>query len=68
MLTRWQRASDLERPTMSFREKLFIDKLFWQAKKTLYQVLTKRRQTFWGETPVVLRTRKYKYAGEVRSE
>jgi hypothetical protein len=53
---------------MSFREKLFIDKLYWQAKKTLYHVLSKRRQTFWGETPVVLRTRKYKYAGAVRSE
>lgn len=53
---------------MSFREKLFIDALYRDGKKTLSKILSTRRKTFIGATPLLVRTRKYKYAGEVRTE
>jgi hypothetical protein len=66
---------------MSFRERLFIgckahiggkdsllSKLHPDAQTNLGKILDKRRSTFWGETPVVFRSRKYKHAGEVRDE
>jgi hypothetical protein len=36
------------------------------AKITLESIMRKRRGTFWGQTPVLLRVRRYKVAGEVR--
>ncbi|GFH10302.1 uncharacterized protein HaLaN_05590 [Haematococcus lacustris] len=53
---------------MSFREKLFIDALYRDGRKTLSKILSTRRKTFIGATPLLVRTRKYKYAGEVRTE
>ncbi len=54
--------------SMSFREKIFIDQLHKDAKITLSRLLSKRRSVFWGETPILFRIRKYKVAGEVRSQ
>ena len=54
---------------MSFRERLFLDKLAtWDVKKTLHRIFLKRRTTLWGPTPIVLRVRKYKFGGEIRQE
>jgi hypothetical protein len=53
---------------MSFRERIFIDKLAKDGKMALDTILRKRRSTFWGGTPVVVRVRKYKVAGEIRNE
>ncbi|KAF5841372.1 hypothetical protein DUNSADRAFT_13240 [Dunaliella salina] len=68
---------------MSFREKLFVaaskaakegqqhglpPKLHADAKLNLNRILEKRRDTFWGETPILFRSRKYKFGGEIRHE
>lgn len=53
---------------MSFRERLFIDRLVPDAKKTLGRMLLKRKEQVLGNTPVVFRVRKYKHAGEIRDE
>eukprot|EP00199_Chlamydomonas_sp_CCMP681_P006466 CAMPEP_0119113942 /NCGR_PEP_ID=MMETSP1180-20130426/45687_1 /TAXON_ID=3052 ORGANISM="Chlamydomonas cf sp, Strain CCMP681" /NCGR_SAMPLE_ID=MMETSP1180 /ASSEMBLY_ACC=CAM_ASM_000741 /LENGTH=191 /DNA_ID=CAMNT_0007102257 /DNA_START=146 /DNA_END=723 /DNA_ORIENTATION=- len=51
---------------MSWREKLFIEALHKDAKITLEQIMSRRRSAFSGDTPVLLRVKKYKQAGEVR--
>eukprot|EP00983_Pelagomonas_calceolata_P108502 1159465-Pelagomonas_calceolata.AAC.4 len=68
---------------MAFREKLFVaasraakegqqhglpPNLHADAKLNLSKILEKRRNTFWGETPILFRSRKYKFGGEVRDE
>lgn len=63
---------------MSWREKLFVAaaasgpelqaRLHATAKEDLAHILANRRHQFLGETPVVLRSRKYKHGGEVRDE
>jgi hypothetical protein len=53
---------------MAFREKLFIDRLIKDDRISLGMLLRKRRSMFWGGTPITLRIRKYKVAGEVRQE
>jgi len=67
---------------MAFREKLFVagsraaregkhgleSKLHADAQADLGKILEKRRNTFWGETPILFRSRKHKHGGEVRDE
>ena len=68
---------------MAFREALFVagkaaakkqaansieHKLHATAKDDLGKIRDTRRNTFWGQTPIVTRTRQYKNAGEIRDE
>lgn len=53
---------------MAFRERLFVERLVGDTKQTLQRIFSKRRKTFWGETPILFRVRKYKHAGEIRDE